>query len=533
VKTARLYIFIMLNIILNDAASVRRPPVKMPPGTVLGPTQSAPERADLLSKAQPHRQTNLGPGLRASIFFLALLLPGHMQEYAMNIQSLTQERAQLFHRADAILNHAETERRGLTADEQVDCDAAATRIASINADLKGTGYAPGERLTADASDPDAAAQAALRAEVRPGNLDSPIITAALPQRLRAFASNRDGNASAFRFGMWLRGTVLGDAKAQRWMSDHSMPVDVRAAHSASDNAKGGVLVPDEFSANIIRLVEKFGVFRANTQVIPMTTDLMHIARRTGGLTAVYTGEGAAGTESDSAWDDIQLSVKKLMILTRMSSELNEDSLIPMSDMLATECATAFALKEDTVGFTGTGISTDGGIVGIFTKIIDGTHALAAVDAASGHDQFGEIDADDLLALMSAVAQFAKPGAAFYCSPTALELVFNAIKIAGGGTSLEVLANSVEPKFLGYPINVTTVLPDVTTALNNVAMLGFGNLAMASTLGARRDLRFALSDAVYWTTDQIAVKATMRHDINVHDLGSATIKPPFACLIGNT
>jgi len=65
------------------------------------------------------------------------------------------------------------------------------------------------------------------------------------------------------------------------------------------------------------------------------------------------------------------------------------------------------------------------------------------------------------------------------------------------------------------------------------MIGFGNLRMAATMGDRRGIRVALSSEQYWEEDQIGVKGTTRHDINVHDLGSATAKSPFAVLIGTT
>jgi len=36
----------------------------------------------------------------------------------------------------------------------------------------------------------------------------------------------------------------------------------------------------------------------------------------------------------------------------------------------------------------------------------------------------------------------------------------------------------------------------------------------------------------FSENQIAIKGTLRHDINVHDLGSATVKSPFCVLVGN-
>jgi HK97 family phage major capsid protein len=158
--------------------------------------------------------------------------------------------------------------------------------------------------------------------------------------------------------------------------------------------------------------------------------------------------------------------------------------------------------------------------------------MAKVTAAAGHDTFAEIDADDLMTLMAAIPGYAKRGAKWYCSPTALELVFNAIRVAAGGNSTDNLANAPSPVFLGYPIVVSPVFPDsASTDYTALAMLAFGNLAQAATVGTRREIRVALSPDRYFEQDQIAVKGTMRHDINVHDLGSTTVKSPFAVLVG--
>jgi len=160
--------------------------------------------------------------------------------------------------------------------------------------------------------------------------------------------------------------------------------------------------------------------------------------------------------------------------------------------------------------------------------------MAVVEAGSGIDTLPEITANDLINLMSVIPKYAKMGSAWYCSPTAEEVVFNAIKVAGGGNTRDILSGMDQPRFLGYPIMVSDVFPDsVSTNYNDAVMVAFGNLGLAATLGDRRGVRIALSQEQYWEQDQIGIKGTMRHDINVHDLGSDTVKSPFAVLIGTT
>lgn len=441
-----------------------------------------------------------------------------------------EERDALLVECERLLDLTESEARSFTPDEAIAYDEKIQRIRALNLQL------------ASAQQPtfsdDRVAQPSSTLDDTPADQLGTPRPRSLPTfhpgaKLRAFANTRDGQAQAYRSAQWVRAALLGDPKAITWCERNGMRVDIRAAHSAGENAKGGVLVIEEFSAAIIRLVDEYGVFRRNSRVVPMSSDTLNIPRRAGGLTAHYVGENAEGTESDTGWDNVQLVAKKLMILTRMSSEIADDALISMADMLAIEAALAFALKEDTVGFNGTGSAGDGGIVGVLVKALDAEHTMAKVAAATGHNLLTEIDADDLLALMAMVPKYAKKGAAWYCSPAAQEVVFNAIKIAGGGNTRDLLADSDTPRFLGYPIETTEVMADnPTTDYTNAVMVGFGNLGQASTLGSRREIRFATTDSRYWEQDQIGVRATMRHDINVHDLGSTTAKSPFAVLVGS-
>jgi len=344
-----------------------------------------------------------------------------------------------------------------------------------------------------------------------------------------------GRETAHNFGLWLSANLLGDEKAIRRCGDRGIEFNPRAAQSTSSNAAGGALVPQEFADTVIRLVETYGVVRQAAQVFPMTSDSAIVPIRESGLSASYTAEGAAIDESDAVWSNVTLSPKKLATLVRFSTELSEDALGVVSDMLALECGTAFALTEDTSCLIGDGTSPYGGMTGILTKCLDGNHDMSIVEAASAHDTLNEIMVADVVRLMAAVPTYAKTNAAFFCSPTALSLVFDSIKASAGGTDLNQLQNAVQPRFLGYPIYVSPLMPDDATAnYNNAVMLGFGDMRAAALLGVRRDLRIMLSEHAFFANDQIGLRATMRHDFVAHSLGdSSTTKSPFCVLIGTT
>ncbi|MGA8862878.1 MAG: phage major capsid protein, partial [Gallionella sp.] len=330
----------------------------------------------------------------------------------MNTAKLKQERAALIARAESVLDVADAEGRSLTASEQQTYDEAVARVAEINDELQGASRPAFRSYQPSAELPDFGERA-----------DQPRIQLLHSGKLSAFANTARGREEAHIAGRFLAATFLRHESSMRWCEARGVRYDPMAALSGGVNTSGGALVPEEMSRTIIELVETYGAFRANADNLPMGSDTLNVPRRVGGLEAFYVGENTEGTESDASWDNVEFVAKKLMVLTRMSSEISEDSIINLGDKMAQEMSLAFATKEDSVGFNGTGSASDGGQVGVLVAAIDGTHALAKIAAASGHDTFAEIDADDLLNIMAAIPTFAKKNAKWYCSPTALSLVF--------------------------------------------------------------------------------------------------------------
>lgn len=341
-------------------------------------------------------------------------------------------------------------------------------------------------------------------------------------QLRAFKSEE----SAYRAGMWARAWLLGDQKAQRWCNDH----DLRAMGEGIFT-KGGAVVPEEFSQAVIDLREQYGVARRLARVVPMGSDTLILPRRTGGVTAYFVGENVEITASDKSWDQVQLTAKKLAALTRLSREYAEDAVINVAEDLASEMAYAFAEKEDDCFFNGTGTSAYGGIVGVRTKIIDGNHTAGAKDAASGHDTFAEIDADDLATVMAALPVFAEMGAQWVISQPGKALVFDALAAAAGGNTIQIMGERPRPAYLGYPIVVSQKMPTATTDISDTAMILFGDFSKSSIIGDRRGFTVQVLNERYAEYDQIGIVATERMDIVHHDLGSTTAAGPVVALIG--
>jgi HK97 family phage major capsid protein len=195
-----------------------------------------------------------------------------------------------------------------------------------------------------------------------------------------------GEKRAFEFGMFLM-AAIGNPVGRRYAQQRGLPMkqvnwgkaDIGALYQEGDNTAGGYLVWPELDSDIIRLVESYGVCRRLFRTSPMASETKSRNRRTGGLTATFVGEGAAGTESTGSWDQVALVAKKLMVLSRMTNEWAADTIISEADNFAVEAAQAMATKEDQCGLIGDGTSTYGGIEGITVKLL----ALNGVDDGGG------------------------------------------------------------------------------------------------------------------------------------------------------
>ncbi len=357
-------------------------------------------------------------------------------------------------------------------------------------------------------------------------------------KLKAF-TGENANEDAYKAGMWALATLWNRADAQKWCKDHGVPM-IHNAALESGNTTGGFLVPDQLERAIIDLRETYGLFRQLARIRPMSSDFMTIPRRAGGLTAYAIGEGVDITDSTKAWSAVNLTARKWGVLAKYSSEIAEDAVINIGDDLASEVAYAFAVAEDNAGFNGDGSATYHGITGVVTKFTNqvsgGTSTLVgALDAATNHDTFAEIDATDLTNLMAKLPLYAiqRPDCGWICSQPAWATIFQRLQAAAGGNTKTDVAGRMLDAYLGYPIFKSQAMPaGPSTDYSDKCMLLFGSASAAISMGTRRGVSLATSTDRYFESDQIAIRGTERFDINVHDIGDTTTAGPLVALIGD-
>jgi HK97 family phage major capsid protein len=392
----------------------------------------------------------------------------------------------------------------------------------------------------------------------PKAVNQPLATKGLPAgvkrggSLKNFRADRNGVAAevrAGRFGMYCIAT-LGNGPmsqwAKAWCDANGMEFKVATENVNSTSA---FLVPEEFSQDLIDLREQYGVFRRQAKIRRMTSDTLTVPRRVSGLTAYAYGEGQAGTESQKVWDQVRLVAKDWMVITRYTNQLSADAVINIGDDLAGEIAYAFANKEDLCGFMGDGSSPYAGIQGVLPRLLNvwgatgvgtsgGTAAGLRVATGTGYaTNYNSITLADFNAVVGMLPQFADtPNAAWYMHKTFWGTVAQKLETAAGGNRVgDITDGARTPKFLGYPVIISQVLPK-TSALSQVCCV-LGDLSLAASFGDRQQDAIAMSEHAsvggqsVFERNELAVRGTERFDIVVHDVGDgASIVGPMVGLV---
>lgn len=339
------------------------------------------------------------------------------------------------------------------------------------------------------------------------------------ERARVYSAGRKAFSSkemAWKFGTWCLAT-LGHKKSVENCKNFGIAIK---AHTEGVNSQGGFLVPDEMAAELVTLREQYGVFRRNAKIYRMTSDTLRIPRKNTGLTAYWVGEAIAATESTMGFDNVQLVAKKLTALTTVSNELLEDSVIDLASDVANEIAYQFAFKEDDAGFNGDGTSTYGGVVGLATALSDATHQISDGAATT----YAGVSQDELSAGFRKLPNWAfqRNNVKIFCSKSAYHGIFERLAMKAGGVTATEMTNGIrEPRFFGYPVEFTQVIPVSETG--GAVFAYIGDLSQACYLGDRRATSIAFSDSALnaFEQDERVVRGTERVDIVCANVGSSS------------
>ena len=310
------------------------------------------------------------------------------------------------------------------------------------------------------------------------------------QRTKHFASSED----AFTAGMYLA-HLGGDQKAG----------EILAAQSVGTDNKGGFTVPDPLSNALINLLEDYGVARRYCRRIVMSALTWSVPKVTAHAAVSYPDEAAPIDETDVTFGQVLLTAKKIAALVKMSTEVQEDSIISMMDTVVQSLAYSISIAEDenlfngvTGGINATGIKGDAGVADTNVASVS---ALALTDLTAASVAIG----NPVVGARNA----------WYINPTLYHgPIRDLVNVAGGGNTITDLEGGQRPLLLGYPVVFTNVLPGASASASGDLLAVFGDLNLGCYFGDRRSVTFKMLNELYAENDQVGVQVTERIALDV-------------------
>ena len=288
--------------------------------------------------------------------------------------------------------------------------------------------------------------------------------------------------------------------------------DAYKALAETIDSSGGYLVPTERSNQIVALLRaKTAVRAAGATVVPMKSDSLEIPKQTGGATAYWLAENAQITASDQSFGMIQLFARKLGALTKMPSELFEDSDPAVESLVMADLARVLALEEDIKYLRGDG--TSNAPVGLRNLGATVT-SLGTNGAAPTFDNLADcvyrLDADNV----------PNEGRAWIVHPRTVNTLRKIKDSNNKYLWADPNAPGDPPTVWGYPVYTTTAIPiNLTHGSSSAASEIYFGAWGEAIIGQRKTVELRASDAAgnAFEYDQVFIRAIMRVAFNARYL----------------
>jgi HK97 family phage major capsid protein len=266
---------------------------------------------------------------------------------------------------------------------------------------------------------------------------------------------------------------------------------MRALVEGTDS-QGGYLVPEEFRAEVWRILPDVSVMRKLATVLPMNTDTLDIPTLVAKPEAYWTSEYASKTTSSAEFGQVTLTPYKLVCLLPVTQELIMDAGIDLVRFITTLFAERIGEIEDKAYFVGTGTGQPTGLNG----------ALSSSVACAGGVDFDEV-IDLIMTPPQAVRNSRRT--AFVANKHGIKLL-RTIKDSNNNYIWSAGRPDVSEaeRLYGYPLYEMNSLP-----ARNMIFGDFSNYV----IGDRQQLSVSttMEGGDSWRRDSMEIKAKVRVD----------------------
>ena len=298
----------------------------------------------------------------------------------------------------------------------------------------------------------------------------------------------------------------------------------KAQNEGTDTA-GGYLVPEDFTKEVDRVLNDYGVIRQYAKVVNMKSKTKEFTKVVSGTAASWKGEAVTGVETNIVYGQTVLTASKLIGLNTVSSELLEDAPHDVRSDVLDMFRESMLQKEDDAAFNGDGTATYGGITGILAATTTTT-----VTMGTGDVDFADLAYDDLVDLFNAIPSRYRSDAKWFMNSD-IVTILQKLKDSNSRPLMQVYNDPMNGNqrltLFGKEIVEVSVMPDSGDTAVSTKFLTFANLKSGKgfLFGKRRGFTIDFSKEAsmptagsLFATDQMGVRVTERVAGSVH-LGS--------------
>lgn len=411
---------------------------------------------------------------------------------------------EITNQCNAILANAEREERDLTTEEGASIDelyaafnsiktqiATYERVSSMSQAYQGTG----RKTTPD----EMKGSSSLRAWGYGGsyNRDS---------KFKNLFPSADGNMHGFRDAQdWFKsvfGALTGSFDPRLTNAGGS---------STGEGASGGFYMPQPVVGGLLDATFVASTFLGRVKVVPVTSKSTTFPRfeqadrsvgLIGGFEGRWIGEGLASTDQKAKCAALNATTNKLAIFTKATSELVSDSPLWLSEFEpALARAAAYSLDEAIARGTGVGMP-----LGLLN---DNAAVTVAAEGGQAADTFNFINASKMFAAMYP-GGIARAVWAVHPSvlPVLIQMPFVVKNVAAsenvGGNAAVTVSPDGSLTLLGRPVLRSEHLANIGD-LGDIVLVDLSQYG----LFLRREMYLETSNAVFWSTDELAYRLITR------------------------
>ena len=305
---------------------------------------------------------------------------------------------------------------------------------------------------------------------------------------------------------------------RNWYSqvDNDLAIVGKTAGSTTDNAWAGSLIVSETAPQIIDLLHQYGATRQLVGVTDMPDGTFDVKRKTSNMAFSYVDEGSTISQTNPAYDTVQLNARKAAGIALVNNELLNDSAFSIADEVTRSTAAGAGYFEDQEYFLGTH-GTHGGLAGN----IDANSTYDAALSSSGWEDYTIAKLQAWAAKVPAEAWTTK-SVKIACSSAFYMAVLRRYALSAGGNTGAAILDGIGGGYAWDSVQViiSEVLPSTYTADQTVAYMG--GFDRGTKFGVVRGSEELTASAErYWDNDQFAWRYKERIAFNFHDVGGTS------------